>query len=120
MQGSKAQPPQIRLLEAASELLMREGIGGLRVDEVAKVAGCNKRLIYHYFTNKDGLGRAVLWAQVILLSTLDPVQSRFPPLSQRALRFLKDFFHQHGIARRVLIISFPAVDFLISGFLIKP
>ncbi|RZO72032.1 MAG: TetR/AcrR family transcriptional regulator [OM182 bacterium] len=92
MQGSKAQPSQIRLLEAASELLMREGIGGFRVDEVAKVAGCNKRLIYHYFTNKDGLGRAVLWAQVILLSTLDPVQSRFPPLSQRALRFLKDFF----------------------------
>jgi AcrR family transcriptional regulator len=37
-------------------------LGGARVDEIAERAGVNKRMIYHYFGDKDGLYLAVLEA----------------------------------------------------------
>lgn len=36
------------------------GFAGARIDDVALAAGVNKRMIYHYFQNKDGLYEAVL------------------------------------------------------------
>jgi AcrR family transcriptional regulator len=36
------------------------GIAGARVDRIAQTAGCNKDLIYIYFTNKDTLFATVL------------------------------------------------------------
>ncbi len=42
--------------------------GPLRVDEVARRAGCNKRMIYHYYHNKAGLVSAARAAQADLLA----------------------------------------------------
>lgn len=36
------------------------GFSGARVDAIAARAGANKRMLYHYFVNKEGLFRAVL------------------------------------------------------------
>ena len=36
------------------------GFAGARIDEIAKAAGANKRMIYHYFQSKDSLYAAVL------------------------------------------------------------
>ena len=36
------------------------GFAGARVDEIAKAAGANKRMIYHYFQSKDSLYTATL------------------------------------------------------------
>jgi AcrR family transcriptional regulator len=43
------------LLEAAIEEFAAHGLAGARVDRIAKQAGANKRAIYEYFTDKDGL-----------------------------------------------------------------
>lgn len=55
-----------KLMDAASRLVAEEGFGGLRVDQVARRAGVNKRLIYVHFGDRDGLTRAVfanaLWS----------------------------------------------------------
>lgn len=50
------------ILQAARTEFARSGLGGARVDQIAKMAGINKRMLYHYFGNKDDLFCAVLEA----------------------------------------------------------
>ena len=50
------------ILQAARTEFARSGLGGARVDQIAKIAGINKRMLYHYFGNKDDLFCAVLEA----------------------------------------------------------
>jgi AcrR family transcriptional regulator len=47
------------LLAAARIEFGTHGLAGARVDIIAKRAGCNKQLVYAYFTNKEGLFTAV-------------------------------------------------------------
>jgi len=49
-----------RILAAATEEFAAMGFGDARVDEIARRAGINKRMLYHYFGNKDDLFQAVL------------------------------------------------------------
>ena len=49
-----------RILAAATEEFATMGFGDARVDEIARRAGINKRMLYHYFGNKDELFQAVL------------------------------------------------------------
>jgi AcrR family transcriptional regulator len=51
---------QQSILNAARVEFAEHGLGGARVDRIAERAGLNKRLIYYYFENKDGLFLAVL------------------------------------------------------------
>lgn len=55
-----ADATRARILEAARAEFARLGLGGARVDEIAERARANKRMIYHYFRDKDDLFRAVL------------------------------------------------------------
>jgi len=49
-----------RILQAAIGEFSEKGLDGARVDEIARRSRANKRLIYHYFGNKDELFLAVL------------------------------------------------------------
>ncbi|MBL6929619.1 MAG: TetR family transcriptional regulator [Rhodospirillales bacterium] len=49
-----------RLEDAAREEFSARGLEGARVDEIARRAGVNKQLVYHYFGNKDGLYLRIL------------------------------------------------------------
>ncbi|WP_171064574.1 TetR/AcrR family transcriptional regulator [Actinomadura soli] len=49
-----------RLLNAGFAEFTAHGLAGGRVDRIAEAAGCNKRLIYLYFTDKNGLFEAVV------------------------------------------------------------
>jgi len=49
-----------RILDAALEEFSRYGLGGARVDRIAERAAANKRMLYYYFGDKDGLFLAVL------------------------------------------------------------
>jgi AcrR family transcriptional regulator len=48
------------ILAAAVHEFSDKGLGGARVDEIAERAGTNKRMLYHYFGNKEGLFLAAL------------------------------------------------------------
>lgn len=48
------------LLRAARTAFAEGGLEGARVDDIARRAGINKQLVYHYFGSKDGLYTAVL------------------------------------------------------------
>ncbi len=58
----KRDPQRTRelILQAATLEFSEKGLGGARVDEIARRSGANKRMLYHYFGNKDDLYLAVL------------------------------------------------------------
>ena len=49
-----------RILSAALKEFAAHGFAGARVDAIARRAAINKRMLYHYFGDKEGLFRAVL------------------------------------------------------------
>ncbi len=55
-----ASATRARILAAAKSEFARLGLDGARVDEIAKKARANKRMIYHYFGGKEDLFRTVL------------------------------------------------------------
>lgn len=62
MRGAVRDPNRTRrrILDAALKEFARRGFAGARVDEIARRAAANKRMLYHYFGDKEGLFRAVL------------------------------------------------------------
>src|SRR5436190_16378630 len=54
------QQSQERILAAALEEFAAKGFAGARVDVIARNARINKRMLYHYFGDKEELFRAVL------------------------------------------------------------
>ena len=54
------QQSQERILEAALKEFAAKGFAGARVDVIARRANINKRMLYHYFGDKEGLFREVL------------------------------------------------------------
>jgi AcrR family transcriptional regulator len=49
-----------RIVLAARSEFAQRGLGGARVDQIAARAKTNKRMLYHYFGNKDALFRHTL------------------------------------------------------------
>ena len=49
-----------KILAAATVEFARHGLGGARVDRIARRAGANKRMLYYYFGDKDKLFLAAL------------------------------------------------------------
>jgi AcrR family transcriptional regulator len=71
-----------QILNAATEEFTEHGFAGARVDAIAARAGINKRMLYHYYGNKDDLFLAVMenaYAEIrsheheLELDRLDPV-----------------------------------------------
>jgi AcrR family transcriptional regulator len=94
MQKSGARNPQQtqqRILEAALQEFAAKGFAGARVDVIARRARINKRMLYHYFGDKEGLFREVLRRKIADRSAWlagapeDPVE-RLPFWFQMALR----------------------------------
>src|SRR5258707_11353804 len=64
-----------RLLAAATDEFAARGIAGARVDRIASAARANKRLIYDYFTDKDGLFDAVMDAHIGQVTDAVPIDA---------------------------------------------
>lgn len=85
-----------RILEAAKKEFAGHGIGGARVDRIAKAAGANKRMLYYHVGKKDELYLAVLegaYEQIRIeergldLEHLDP-----PEAIERLIGFTWNYF----------------------------
>jgi TetR/AcrR family transcriptional regulator len=49
-----------KILAAAWVEFGDKGFAGARMDEIAKISGASKQVLYHHFSNKDGLFQAVV------------------------------------------------------------
>jgi len=89
--GRNPQQTQQRILEAALQEFAAKGFAGARVDVIARRARINKRMLYHYFGDKEGLFREVLRRKIADRSAWlagapeDPVE-RLPIWFQMACR----------------------------------
>ena len=83
------QQTQRKLIEVASKLMADLGAAGLRVDQVAALAKINKRMIYHYFGDKEGLTAKVIAQQVAAIS---------PRLNEQETSTLLHFFDLAGVS----------------------
>ena len=83
-----------RLIEAGFRVLSEDGFAGLGINGIARAAGCDKKLIYRYFENLDGLvdGMGERVADDLadsLAPALDPPPTTYAALIERlALRLL--------------------------------
>lgn len=94
------------ILEAAREEFCEHGLGGARVDRIAARAAANKRMLYHYFGNKEALFRAVMLdayreiragEQKLHLGEMSPVEAM-----RELVRFTFDHFQQNPWFIRLL------------------
>lgn len=62
-----AEATKAKLLKAATDEFSSKGYDGARVNVIAKNAGVNINLVYHYFGSKDGIYLAVLESTYVLI-----------------------------------------------------
>ncbi len=88
-----------RLLSAAMREFTEKGFGGARIDNIAARAGLNKRLLYHYFGDKNALYLAVLETTYVEIRTAelglnlendDPIEA-----VRKLVHFTWDYFLKH-------------------------
>jgi TetR/AcrR family transcriptional regulator len=60
--AARALETRERILQTAIRLFSQKGYDGASVDEIVSGAKINKRMVYHYFKNKEGLYAAALAA----------------------------------------------------------
>lgn len=89
-----------QILEAALTEFAAHGYDGSRIQKIAQRAACNPRLIYHYFSSKDGLYLAALrhiYAEIRAKESALNLEA-LPPHEAivRLAEFTFDFFDQNG------------------------
>ncbi len=100
------QPERTRqaILDAATAEFSTRGLGGARIDAIAERAGTNKRMIYHYFGNKEAMFLAVLenaYEQIRSMESELHLEDMEPAAAMRKLvRFTFNYFvhNQHFVA----------------------
>ena len=102
------------ILEATLSLLAKKGFSGLRVDEIAEVAGVSIGSVYEYFPGKEAIVARL--AESLLAETTDLLQGRLAMTDQRSelnvamrhfLGALHALMHQHRRLLRVLVFQVP-------------
>lgn len=87
------------ILAAATHEFTAKGLNGARVDSIAKRSRVNKRMIYHYFGDKEGLYLAVLEATYSAIRTAEislNLEEREPIDGMRELvEFTWNYFIKH-------------------------
>lgn len=101
------------ILETATCLFAEHGFHGTGLSDICKKAKANKRMIYHYFGNKEDLYRAVhrrnweelgAWFAAELTRKAGTAQpSNHTDLLMEAVRIFHDFTASHQIFVRLLI-----------------
>src|SRR5438477_4796944 len=82
---------QEQILAAALKEFSAMGFSGARVDAIARRARINKRMLYHYFGDKEGLFREVLRRKIAerrawMASAPEDMIDRFPLWFELACR----------------------------------
>lgn len=103
------------ILEAAEEVFAREGFDGARIDTIAAESGYNKSLIFHYFTDKEGLYRAVMRRLKVQMNSemLEPMTTfiessdeitthRVRLFLEMAIGFYLDYMTRHPRSLRIM------------------
>lgn len=95
--ASRSAATQRRLLDAAFEEFHEHGLAGGRVDRIAERARANKRLIYVYFGDKNGLFDAVVARDIEAL--VDAVPFTASDLPEYAVALMDWLYDRPAVIR---------------------
>ena len=84
---ARGRATRARIVEAAAELMVRQGVAGTSIPDVLCAAGVSASQLYHYFTDKQDLVHAVIEHQSAF--ALD-AEGEFPLDSLESLRAWRD------------------------------
>ncbi|AOY91111.1 TetR family transcriptional regulator [Cupriavidus sp. USMAA2-4] len=88
-----------RILAAATEEFAKGGLAGARVDQIARRAETNERMLYYYYGSKEGLFLAVLERQYAEFRAAEEalhIEDEDPVAGVRKLaRFIWDWYYEH-------------------------
>lgn len=88
-----------RILDAATEEFAKGGLAGARVDQIARRAETNERMLYYYYGSKEGLFLAVLERQYARFRADEArlqIEDEDPVVAVRTLaRFVWDWYYEH-------------------------
>lgn len=85
-QAEPVLPPRERIIAAAADLFLKQGIRGVGVEAIAEAAGTNKMTLYRHFASKDEL--IAEWARRVVAQkeTLwDELSAKYPNDPQQQL-----------------------------------
>jgi len=89
-----------RILETARSLFAQNGFYGTSTAQIVNASGCNKRMLYHYFSDKEGLYREVhecLWKD--FSSYMQPYldsASNDPDLKEKLIEIMGVYFDYYS------------------------
>jgi TetR/AcrR family transcriptional regulator, transcriptional repressor for nem operon len=90
----KGEQTRLRIVEAAAELILSQGVAGTTLDDVRAAAGVSSSQIYHYFAGKQELVRAVVELQSdLVIGHHEPLLAEVDGLD--GLRVWRDFIVEH-------------------------
>ena len=89
---------QSAILAAATHEFARYGLGGARVDRIAKRAKTNKRMLYYYFGNKEALFLAVLESAYARIRAAEKELSLLDVEPVESIRRLVEFTWRYYLA----------------------
>lgn len=109
---SRSEESKQRILMAATSVFAEKGPDGSRVDEIAVAANINKRMIYHYFQNKENLYVEVLRHNYTKLYTLGKwvIQPGTDPKKVIKLAIREYFYFLAGHDEFVRLVSWEALN----------
>lgn len=124
----KGRATRERIVAAAARLMFERGVAGTTTEDVQAAAGVSSSQLYHYFTGKQQLVRAVIAHQIdAVLSAQQPLLSRLD--SRSALRAWRDLIvelqaSRHGaggcpigsLTAQLAEVDPAARDDLVAGF----
>lgn len=93
-----AEATQRRILAAAKAEFAKHGLSGARVDVIAARARTNKRMLYHYFGDKDRLFKRVLEDAYLAIRTAEQALSLEDLPPEKALETLVRFTWDYYLA----------------------
>ncbi len=104
-----------RILEVATRVFAAKGFAGSPLSEIVRASGVNKRMVYHYFGDKQGLYRAAFvhqwgelknWFDRALRRRLEEAGASSPSIGDamlEALGVFSDFLSTHQEFVRLLL-----------------
>ncbi len=97
-----------KFLDAVGELLMTQGFSALKINEIASVAGLDKKLIYRYFGGRDELVDAYIssrdfWSNVKRTDAPPVIEDGGLEFSKQMLSQQFDYLQQNEEFKRILL-----------------
>ena len=90
----KGRQTRQRIVAAAAELMSEGGVAGTTMEDVRAAAGVSSSQVYHYFTDKEALVRAVIeYQNETIVGGQEPMLARLDTLA--GLRAWRDFLVAH-------------------------